>query len=110
MSWYSPRTLLLQYFSSFLKFKFVFFSAKKDQKSIVLNIEKHYFNALTIYDTSFYPEEFLYDLNVVSCYTNDAFSWMIGQFIKHALRLNEKTRDIISEKTAYLKEIKNLIG
>jgi hypothetical protein len=73
-------------------------------------IEKNFFGH-TIFNTDpFYPKEIYKDLNEISCFTSDAFAWLSGQFIKHVLKLNDKTLKIIMEEEKKIKEIKPLLG
>jgi hypothetical protein len=38
------------------------------------------------------------DLNEINSETNDAFSWLNGQFISNILKLNKNSTDIIRQK------------
>jgi hypothetical protein len=38
------------------------------------------------------------DLNEINSVTNDAFSWLNGQFISNILKLNKNSTDFIREK------------
>jgi hypothetical protein len=58
----------------------------------------------------YYPEELVADLNEISCFSNDPFSWLIGQFNIYALRLNNETFNFVDKKTNVSKELKPLLG
>jgi hypothetical protein len=47
----------------------------------------------------------LKDLNEINSYVNDPFAWLIGQFIKHILVMNEETIKLINKEIS-LKNIK----
>jgi hypothetical protein len=44
------------------------------------------------------------DLNYINQYVNDPLSWIFGQFMKHFLKMNEKTK-LLVEKEIFLKKI-----
>ena len=44
----------------------------------------------------------LKDLNEISTYTNDAFSWFIGQIIRNDLKLNQNSPEYLVNKKAEL--------
>jgi hypothetical protein len=64
---------------------------------VSLNIERNYFSGHTS-NTDTYPEGMIRDLNEINSVTNDAFSWLNGQFISSILKLNKNSTDFIREK------------
>ncbi len=64
---------------------------------VSLNIGRNYFGGHTS-NTDTYPEGMIKDLNEINSVTNDAFSWLNGQFISNILKLNKNSTDFIREK------------
>ena len=77
--------------------------------TITLNIGSHYFGHYPS-NTEYFPEEMLKDLNEISSYTNDAFSWFIGQIIRNALKLNQNSTEYLVNKKAELQLKKPYLG
>jgi hypothetical protein len=50
------------------------------------------------------------DLNEISCFSNDALAWLIGQFNKHIFHFNNKTLQFLSQNQIDLKGKKPLLG
>ena len=69
--------------------------------TIKLNINFHYFSNAPL-NTEYFPDEMLKDLNEIRSYTNDAFSWFIGQIIRNALKLNQNSPEYLVNKEAEL--------
>ena len=53
---------------------------------------------------SYHPSRFLNDLNYLNEYVNDPLSWIMGQFMKHILKMNKKTNLLVENEIA-LKQI-----
>jgi hypothetical protein len=75
-----------------------------------MNIVRNYFGHFLMNTNLYYPEELVADLNEISCFSNDPFSWLIGQFNIYALRLNNETFNFVDKKTNVSKELKPLLG
>ncbi len=75
-----------------------------------MNIVRNYFGHFLMNTNLYYPEELVADLNEISCFSNDPFSWLIGQFNIYALRLNNETFNFVDKKTNVTKELKPLLG
>jgi hypothetical protein len=75
-----------------------------------MNIVRNYFGHFLMKTNLYYPDEMIADLNEISCFSNDPFSWLIGQFNKYALRLNDRTFNFVDKKIADIKKLKPLLG
>ena len=62
--------------------------------TITIDLFQNYYQVFPKH-TYNYPSQMIDDLNEVSHYTNDPYAWLTGQFIKHVLILNRKTRSLI---------------
>ena len=52
----------------------------------------------------------LKDLNEISSYTTDAFSWFIGQIIRNALKVNRNSTEYLVKKQAELRLKNRILG
>ena len=75
-----------------------------------MNIVRNYFGHFLMNTNLYYPDEMIADLNEISCFSNDPFSWLIGQFNLYTLRLNNETFNFVDKKTNVSKELKPLLG
>jgi hypothetical protein len=73
-----------------------------------MNIDRNYFGHFSM--NVYYPEELIADLNEISCFSNEPFSWFIGQFNKHLLKLNNITLNHVNQKISDIKALKPLMG
>lgn len=80
-----------------------------NSKTIRLTIERNYFG-FHDKNTDYYPDKFIEDLNQINNYINDPFAWMFGQFINHALVMNNETLNFVYKSIAEKKLQKPYIG
>ena len=57
-----------------------------------------------------YPSGFLKDLREINKYTIDPYSWIMGQFMRYSLVLENKTSELVETKIKSLNIQKPYVG
>ncbi len=75
-----------------------------------MNIRRNYFGHALKNSILYYPKYLIADLNEISCFSNDAFAWLIGQFNRYVLRLNNNTLDFVDKNLINITVKEHLFG
>lgn len=81
---------------------------KINEPVISLNIARNYFRYLPK-NTDYFSEAMIDDLNDINSFTEDAFSWFVGQFFG-CFSLNQDSANYILKKRSEIKIKKPYLG